>query len=71
MRGLMWALKNSFLLSLSTMYLSLDRKKTRLETVLHALSMCGSQRSSSYCLLLYLTDGVPTLGEISPRVELD
>ena len=53
------------------MYLSLDRNKTRLETVLHALSVCDSQRSSSYCLLLYLKDGVPTLGEISPRVELD
>ena len=70
MSGLMWALKNSFLLSMSTMYLSLDRNKTRLETVLHALSVCGSQRSSGYCLLLYLNDGVPTLAEISPRVEL-
>ena len=43
--GLMWALKNSFLVSMSTMYLNFDRRKTRLETVLHTLLVCESQRS--------------------------
>ena len=43
--GLMWALKNSFLSSMSTMYLNFDRRKTRLETVLHTLLVCESQRS--------------------------
>ena len=43
--GLMWALKNSFLVSMSTMYLHFDRRKTRLETVLHILLVCESQRS--------------------------
>ena len=41
----MWALKNSFLASMSTMYLNFDRRKTRLETVLHTLLICESQRS--------------------------
>ena len=41
----MWALKNSFLVSMSTMYLNFDRRKTRLETVLHTLLICESQRS--------------------------
>ena len=41
----MWALKNSFLVSMSTMYLNFDRMKTRLETVLHTLLICESQRS--------------------------
>ena len=41
----MWALKNSFLVSMSTMYLNFDRRKTRLETVLHRLLICESQRS--------------------------
>ena len=45
MWGLMWALKNSFLVSMSTMYLNFDRRKTRLETVLHTLLICESQRS--------------------------
>ena len=38
----MWALKNSFLVS---MYLNFDRRKTRFETVLHTLFICESQRS--------------------------
>ena len=45
MWGLMWALKNSFLVSLSTMYLTFNRRKTRLETVLQTLLVCESQRS--------------------------
>ena len=45
MWGLMWALKNSFLVSMSTMYLNFDRRKTRLETVLYTLLICESQRS--------------------------
>ena len=45
MWGLMWALKNSFLVSMSTVYLNFDRRKTRLETVLHTLLICESQRS--------------------------
>ena len=54
----MWALKNSFLVSMSTMYLNFDRRKTRLETVLHTLLVCESQRSCFCCCLwLYLKDG--------------
>jgi len=45
MWSLMRALKNSFLVSVSTMYLNFDRRKTRLRTVLHALLVCESQRS--------------------------
>ena len=45
MWGLMWALKNNFLVSMSTMYLYFDRRKNRLETVLHALLVCESKRS--------------------------
>ena len=41
----MWALKNSFPVSMSTIYLNFDRRKTRLETVLHILLICESQRS--------------------------
>ena len=41
----MWALKNSFLVLMSTMYLNFDRRKTRLQTVLHTLLVCASQRS--------------------------
>ena len=41
----MWALKNSFLVSMSTMYLNFDRRKTHLETVLHTLLICESHRS--------------------------
>ena len=41
----MWALKNSFLVSMSTIYLNFDRRKTRIETVLHTLLICESQRS--------------------------
>ena len=41
----MWALKNSFLVSMSTMYLNFDRRKTHLETVLHTLLICESQWS--------------------------
>ena len=44
MWGLMWALKNSFLVSMSTMYLNFDRRKTRIETVLHTLLVWESQR---------------------------
>ena len=38
------------------MYLTFDRRKTRLETVLHTVSP-----SEVYCLWLYLEDGVLTL----------
>ena len=41
----MWALKSSFLVSMSTMYLNFDRMKTRLECILHTLLVCESQRS--------------------------
>ena len=41
----MWALKNSFLVSMLTMYLNFDRRETRLETVLHTLAVCQSHRS--------------------------
>ena len=41
----MRALKNSFLVSISTMHLNFDRRKTRLETVLHTLLVCESQQS--------------------------
>ena len=41
----MWALKDSFLVSMSTMYLNFDRRKTCLETVLHTLLVCESQGS--------------------------
>ena len=45
MWDLMWALKKSFKISVSTMSFSLDRRKTRLESVLHNVSVCISQRS--------------------------
>ncbi len=51
----MWALKNSFLVSMSTMYLNFDRRKTRFETVLHTLFIYVSP-SEVYCLWLYLKD---------------
>ena len=41
----MWALKKSFKVSVSTMYFSLDKRKTRLESVLHSVSVCISHRS--------------------------
>ena len=41
----MWALKNSFLVSMSTMYLNFNRMKTRLKNVLHTLLICEYQRS--------------------------
>ena len=37
---------NSSLVSMSTMYFNFDRTKTHLETVLHILLVCESQRSS-------------------------
>ena len=45
MWDLTWALKKSFKVSVSTMYFSLDRRKTRLESVLHSVSVCVSHRS--------------------------
>ena len=42
---LMWALKNSFMVSMSTIYLNFDRNKAYLGTVLHTLSVCESQQS--------------------------
>ena len=65
----MWALKNSFLVSMSTMYLNFDRRKTGLETVLHTLLIC--EPSEVCCLWLYLKDGVLTLDQFSPRLERD
>ena len=62
----MLALKNSFLVSMSAMYLIFDSRKTRLETLWHTLSVC-----EVYCLWLYLEDGVLTLDQFSPRVERD
>ena len=42
---LMWALKNSFMVSMSKIYLNFDRNKAYLGTVLHTLSVCESQQS--------------------------
>ena len=64
----MWALKNSFLVSMSTMYLNFDRRKTRLETVLHTLLICESQRSL-LSMVIHLKDGVLTLDQFPPRLE--
>ena len=36
----MWALKNSVLVSMSTVYLNFDRRETRLETVVSVSSVC-------------------------------
>ena len=38
-------IEEQILVSMSTMYLNFDRRKTRLETVLHTLLICESQRS--------------------------
>ena len=65
----MRALKNSFLVSMSTMYLNFDRRKTRLETVLHTLLVCGSQRN--LLSMVILKDGVLTLDQFSSRLERD
>ena len=69
-KGLMWAMKNSFLVSMSTMYLNFDRRKTRLETVLHTLLICESQRSL-LSMVIYIKDGVLTLDQFLPRLERD
>ena len=58
------SLVNSFLVSMSTMYLNFDRRKTRLETVLHTLSVCESQRS--FLSVVILKDGVLTLDNFRP-----
>ena len=42
---LIWAQKNSFLVSMSTMYLNFGRWKTHFETVVHTLLVSKSQRS--------------------------
>ena len=65
----MWALKNSFLVSMSTMYLNFNRRKTGIETVLHTLLVCESQRSLLFIVIL--KDGVLTLDQLSPRLERD
>ncbi len=53
----------------ATMYLNFDRRKTRLETVLHTLLICESQRS-------LLATVIPkrrflTLDQVSPCLERD
>ena len=65
----MWALKNSFHVSISTMYLNFDRRKTRLEAVLHTLLVCESQRS--LLSMVILKDGVLTLDQFTSRLERD
>ena len=65
----MWALKNSFMVSMSTMYLNFDRRKTRLETVLHTLLVCESQQS--LLSIFILKDGVLTRDQFSSRLERD
>ena len=65
----MWALKNSFLVSMSTMYINFDRRKTRLETVLHTVLVCESQRS--LLSVVILKDRVLTRDQLSPRLERD
>ena len=65
----MWVLKNSFLVSMSTMHLNFDRKKTHPETVLHTLLVCES--SEVHCLWLYLKDSFLTLDKFSRRLERD
>ena len=62
MWDLMWALKKSFKVSVSTMYFSLDKRKTRLESVLHSVSVCVSHRS-------LLSIIIPKLG-VLPLVQL-
>ena len=65
----MWALKNSFLVSMSTIYLNFDRRMTRLEAVLHTLLVCESQRS--FLSMVILKDAVLTLDQFSSRLERD
>ena len=65
----MWALKNSFVMSMSTMYRNFDRRKTRLETVLHTLSICESQRS--LLSIVIPKNNTSTLGQFSPSVDRD
>ena len=67
MWDLTWALKKSFKVSVSTMYFSLDRRKTRLESVLHSVSVCVSHRS----LLSILKVGVLPLVQLSLHVVTD
>ena len=64
----MWALNNSFLVSMSTKYLNFDRRNSRLETVLHTLLICESQRSL-LSMVIHLKDGVLTLDQFPPRLE--
>ena len=64
----MWALKNSFLVSMSTMYLNFYRMKTRLETVLHTLLICESQRS---LLSMVIPKRQSSDDQFSPHLERD
>ena len=50
---------------MSKMYLSFDRTKTHLGTVLYV------SPNELYSLWLYLKDGVPTLDQFPPSVERD
>ena len=47
MWDLMWALKKSFKVSVSTMYFGLDKRKTRLESVLHSVSVWEERKGRS------------------------
>ena len=53
---------------MSTKYLSFDRRKTLLESDLHAFSVSPNDVG---CLCIYLKDDVLTLDRFRSRVELD
>ena len=60
------ALKNSFLVSMATVYLSFDRRKTCPKDVLHTVSVCVVSSND-----VIPKRRVPTLDQFSPRVERD
>ena len=68
MWDLMWALKKCFKVSVSTMYFSLDKRKTLLESVLHSVSVCVSHRT---LLSIFLKVGVLPLVQLSLHVVTD
>ena len=70
MWDLTWALKKSFKVSVSTMYFSLDRRKTRLESVLHSVSVCVSHRSL-LSIIIPQKVGVLPLVQLSLHVVTD
>ena len=69
MWDLTWALKKSFKYQFSTIYFSLDRRKTRLDSVLHSVSVCVSHRSLLSIIILKV--GVLPLVQLSLHVVTD